>query len=141
MTDSSLLQPAEAPRFDLTPSGYVDRVDLTVSSDHLGSTSIVSASGEIDLSTAETFKTALDEAMASGAREVIVDLGQVTFLDSTGIGVLAGTLRSRSERSVGLVVSGGPVEKVLMLTGMDRVFPMYQSQEDAIADLVGPAKT
>lgn len=114
-------------------------MDLTVASARHGSTSTISAQGEIDLSSADKLRAELDTVLASDSRQVIVDLSAVTFLDSTGIGVLAGALRSRGDRKVGIVVSPGPVEKVLLLTGMDRVFPLYSSIDDALGDLTTPS--
>jgi stage II sporulation protein AA (anti-sigma F factor antagonist) len=54
---------------------------------------VVRAEGEIDVRTAPGLRRALDEAVAAGSGDLVVDMAAVTFLDSSGLGVLLGRLR------------------------------------------------
>ena len=80
---------------------------------------VLSVVGEIDLATVETLMVALRPRVERGG-PVIVDLSEVTFLDSTGIRVLAEAAAELGERGC-LVIHGahGPVARVLEITQLD----------------------
>lgn len=94
-------------------------------SDHDGSV-LVHIEGEIDLSTAPQFERELMESANNGA-PLIVDLCDVEFMDSTGIGVLVRTSKKLTEQNaaMSLVCAKGPVRKVLEVSGLDGVIPLY----------------
>ena len=103
-------------------------MELAVGTSVHNDVQIVSPRGEIDVYTAETLKSALHDAeSASGSHDIVVDLSQVTFLDSTGIGVLVGALRRRREKSatVHLVTDRDSILKILSVTNLDRVFTVH----------------
>jgi anti-sigma B factor antagonist len=85
-----------------------------------GSTARVSAAGEIDSSTAPQLRARLDEVLDSGAAELVVDLGEVTFLDSAGLCVLAAAHRRAADRAVRMRVlaSHRAVIRPLEITGL-----------------------
>ena len=92
---------------------------------------IVVASGEIDLHGAPDFRQALERAAAFSGR-IVVDLTDVSFMDSTGLGVL---LRARGRGrlpSISLVHPPHMLRKVLHLTTLSEVLPVYASRQDAI---------
>ena len=64
---------------------------------------------------------------------IIVDLQGVGFIDSSGLGVLVGALRRAKERSgsIRLVCDRDNVLKIFRITGLDKVFPIFDSVEDA----------
>lgn len=89
------------------------------------------ARGEIDLSTAEAFRASLDESIAAGDGDVIVDLRDVAFMDSTGIAQLVGAAgQLRSGRRLVIRHAEGPVRKVIDVTGLSAV-PEIVVDEDA----------
>lgn len=100
-----------------------DRGDLTV----------VSVKGEVDLYTAPSLKESVADLVSSGRSRIAVDLGEVDFMDSTGLGVLIGALKRcrEAEGALALVAPRDPVLKVLGITGLDRVFPIHDSVERA----------
>lgn len=107
-------------------------VEVTV--EHLDDVVVLHASGEIDISTAPVLREHLDAVTSETAR-VIVDLGGVTFLDSTGLGVLIAA-RKRREAELGdggvdLVVNAPQILKVLEVTGLTALFPIYESIAEA----------
>jgi anti-sigma B factor antagonist len=79
--------------------------------------------GEIDLATAGLLDYQIRELWDSGWAEVIADLREVTFMDSTGLRVLVTHHRHAAERGVrfSIVDGNGPVSHVLELTGIDQV--------------------
>lgn len=75
--------------------------------------------GELDLANAHTLELTLYEALHRGD-EVLVDLGQLEFIDSTGISLVVMALRSRHADQLSFLPSESPdVRRLLSLTGLD----------------------
>ncbi|MGE9807312.1 MULTISPECIES: STAS domain-containing protein [unclassified Janibacter] len=109
-------------------------VNLSVTSaDHDGVT-VVAAEGEIDVYTAQILRDALDRHISAGQHTIVADLERVTFLDSTGLGVLVGRLKLLRNHSgwLHLVATQDRILRVFSITGLDRVFPIHATREDAI---------
>lgn len=89
--------------------------------------------GEIDVYTAPTLKQELVALIEGGCVNVIVDLGGVAFIDSSGLGVLVSALRRARERdgSVRIVCSRDSVLKIFRITGLDKVFPIFSDISEA----------
>jgi anti-sigma B factor antagonist len=100
-----------------------------------GPMSVVRAVGEIDIASAEKLRDCLAE-IPQGTHAVIVDLSEVTFLDSTGLSVLvAGWKRFSDEdkpTELRLVVVRPVIERVLEVTGLAQVFPIFSTLEEAV---------
>jgi anti-sigma B factor antagonist len=104
---------------------------------------VISLAGEVDLYTAPEFKAQLLEVIGKGAKHVIVDFTNTTFIDSTTLGVLVGgvkRLRS-SDGELSLVCSDRNITKIFEITGLDRVFAIYSTREEATerATAAGPS--
>ena len=110
----------------------------TFAVDQVQAYAVVGARGEIDLSTTPAFRDALLEATRCSAR-VIVDLTEVTFLDSFGIGVIAATTltsnHDQQNASLCLVGPSGIVRKALEISGVTRLFPIFATVEEAVEHL------
>lgn len=93
---------------------------------------VVSVEGECDVVSSPALRDAL--AAASGGLGVVVDLTRVTFIDSTGLGVLIiGQKRvERDGRAFRVVVSSPHIRQIFDVTGLDDVFTMSQSLAEAI---------
>ncbi|MDO9496528.1 MAG: STAS domain-containing protein [Nocardioides sp.] len=98
-----------------------------------GRYSVVVLTGEVDLATATDVRVCLRDLMVDGATHVLVDLRAVTFMDSTGLGVLvAARKQARVFRgSFGLVAPSPPVARVLSLTALDKFLPCFASVAEA----------
>ncbi|WP_412540115.1 STAS domain-containing protein [Longispora sp. K20-0274] len=95
---------------------------LTVTSRPDGAARTLLVAGEVDLSGHDRLlHTVLQEVRTPGVTRVTVDLAGVTFLDSTGIGVLIAGRNAAREAGVGYQVTGatGIVREVLTVTGVD----------------------
>src|SRR4029077_5040132 len=102
-----------------------------------GDAYVISLAGEVDLYTAPEFKQQLLEGTRVGVREGVVDFSGTTFIDSTTLGVLVGgvkRLRS-SDGQLSLVCSDRNITKIFEITGLDRVFTIYPTRDDAVAKL------
>jgi anti-sigma B factor antagonist len=113
-------------------------MNFDIKTEHLvDGTSLISLAGEVDLYTAPEFKQQLLEVIAQGAKTVLVDLTDTTFIDSTTLGVLVGgvkRLRPNGGQLV-LVCDDRNITKIFEITGLDRVFTIYPNREDALAAL------
>lgn len=98
---------------------------------------VIVLSGEVDIYTAPQFRECLLELLDSGVKRLVVDLSQITFIDSTALGVLIGGVRRvhSSGGAMTIVVTTRPVERVLSITGLDRVFSMHATRDEALAAL------
>jgi anti-anti-sigma factor len=101
-----------------------------------GRACIVSLTGEHDLSTVADIQESLSEASAAPA--MVVDLTGAAFIDSAVLGALIASHRDAvdADRGWSLVVdsgAGAAVRRILELTGLDAVLPMFAGQEEALA--------
>ena len=98
---------------------------------------VVAVRGEIDLFTAPELKSALSEAIESGHTRIVVDLTDTTFLDSTALGVLIGAVKRLRSRDGALVIVNVDqnIAKTFEITGLDQIFTILSTRDDAIAAL------
>jgi|HubBroStandDraft_4_1064222.scaffolds.fasta_scaffold00043_4 anti-sigma B factor antagonist len=113
-----------------------DELSIDVKSEDGGSRLVFNLRGSLDLATAPTVRAALSEATEKGNHDLIVDLSQLEFLDSTGLGVLIGAHRRAAERggSFRLIVNEGSILRLLNITGLIAVFSVFHTIEDAQSD-------
>ncbi|MGA8575610.1 MAG: STAS domain-containing protein [Candidatus Cybelea sp.] len=113
-----------------------DELSIDVKSEDGGSRLVFNLRGSLDLATAPTVRAALSEATEKGNHDLIVDLSQLEFLDSTGLGVLIGAHRRAAERggSFRLIVNEGSILRLLNITGLIAVFSVFHTLEDAQGD-------
>ena len=106
-------------------------------------TYVIALAGEVDLYTAPEFKQQLLDVIAKGARDVVVDFTNTTFIDSTTLGVLVGgvkRLRAQDGR-LSLVCSDRNITKIFEITGLDRVFTIYPTRDEALAKTSASAQS
>jgi anti-sigma B factor antagonist len=96
--------------------------------------SVVAVTGEVDVATAPTLRSRLDEAIDRGTPRLVVDLLSVTFIDSTGLGVLIGASKRVDERdgTMRLVVAEPRILKLFEITGLMDLFSIVPSLDQAI---------
>jgi anti-sigma B factor antagonist len=96
--------------------------ELSIISSREGSTAIVAATGEIDLSNAGDLRSAVTEA-ADGVEKLTLDLSGVEFIDSTGLGGLLELRSTLRSQAVTLQISAGegPVRQAMEITGLSEL--------------------
>jgi anti-sigma B factor antagonist len=97
---------------------------------------ILVVGGEVDFEVSPQLKARLMRAIKAGSRRLILDLTDVTFIDSTAIGVLAGTVEKLDELgggSLSVVSNHEKVVQIFEITGLDSVVTIHASREDALA--------
>lgn len=94
---------------------------------------IAELTGDIDLSTVATLRERLLELAGSG-QPLIVDLNRITFIDSTGLGVLIAVARRADMHggSLHAICSRPQTRKLLWLTGVDRRIPLSATVDGAL---------
>jgi anti-anti-sigma factor len=98
-----------------------------------GEGAVVTVTGELDLCTSRQLAAVLDELAGQGITDrIVVDLGGCSFMDSTGLGVLA---KARLTRSTMHVVVNDTVTRFLKLAGVTKLYATHRSREEAIAAL------
>ena len=110
-------------------------MDLTLSTHEADGTTVVAVGGEIDVYTAPRLRDKFTELVAAGSYDIIVDMQNVEFLDSTGLGVLVGGLKKvrAHEGSLDLVCNQDRLPKIFRITGLAKVFVIHESAEAALA--------
>lgn len=94
---------------------------------------VIVLSGEVDVFTAPQLKQQMIALLDSGVANLVVNLTGVEYLDSTALGVLIGGLKRMRERDgdVVLVCPGARVRRVFEITGLDKIFDIYSSDDEA----------
>jgi len=111
-------------------------VNFDIETEKIGDDSyVIALSGEVDLYTAPEFKQQLLDVIGKGAKDVIVDFSKTTFIDSTTLGVLVGGVKRLrpNDGQLSLVCSDRNITKIFEITGLDRVFTIYPTREEALA--------
>ncbi len=88
---------------------------------------VVEVAGEVDLYTSPRLRDLLFDAIQGGAAHVVVDLADVSFIDSSGLGVLVSSARTLGSRDelITIVCGPGVVARALEITGLGSVFAIY----------------
>lgn len=94
---------------------------------------ILSPQGEIDFATGPQLKDAITERLIAGDVNLVMDLQAVDFIESTGLGALIGGRRRAHalKGSLRLVCTEEQLLKIFRITGLDKVFAIYDSVEQA----------
>ncbi|MFI6441708.1 STAS domain-containing protein [Streptomyces sp. NPDC050759] len=96
---------------------------------------VLGLDGEIDHQSVGGLTRALSLADPREGHRVVIDLSQVTFMDSSGVNALIAAFHSAQAAQgwLRLVVVGGAVQRTLQLVGLDTVVPCHPTLEDALA--------
>jgi anti-anti-sigma factor len=96
---------------------------------------VIAACGRMNAMTAPAMKSRIKELIDQGRTEIVCDLREVSFVDSSGLSALVSGLKATRERGGFLKVAGAneQVARIFKLTMLDRVFEMYASADAALA--------
>lgn len=109
-------------------------MEFTVLTRSEGDATVVAVTGELDAHVAPQLAAVVDPLAARPEGVLVIDLSEVGFVDSTGLGVLVSTLKHVREAGgrLDVVVSSPRVLKVLALTGLDVVIPLHGTLDEAL---------
>ena len=110
----------------------VEQLAFRIHSRTVDTAVVLHVHGEVDLSTSSELEQAVATALAAEPSALVVDLSEVSFLDSAGLGVLAHGHIKGSEHTSFRVVTNPVTVKPLRLTGLDKVLAVYNSVEAAL---------
>ncbi|MGX1490959.1 anti-anti-sigma factor [Streptomyces tendae] len=121
-------------------------VTLKVTGDERGDWSVLEVSGELDLVTSPVLRQHVHDVVAEGRHSLVLDLSDVLFCDSSGVGVLIAARRliRSCQGSLRLIlpaqgaVDGSHVNRVLGALGVRRLFEVYPDVAAAVADDARP---
>lgn len=104
----------------------------------LGNAPLVKVRGDIDHSTCGSLQSILDALIAGGNRLVLIDLQDVSYIDSGGLSVLLGGVRTLRDRGwLGVIAPNQNVERLLKIVGLlvDPCFKVFHDRDAAAAAL------
>jgi anti-sigma B factor antagonist len=109
-------------------------VDLSLSTRTVGERTILDVAGEVDVYSAPTLRDRIADLLESSEPSLVINLSDVSFLDSTGIGTLVAGLNRAVQLggTLSLVCDHDRILKLFRITGLDAVFTIHPTVEDAI---------
>lgn len=103
-----------------------------------GQTYVVDLNGEIDVYTSPKVKDVIGDLIDKGHYNLVINLEKVRYIDSTGLGVLIGGLKRVREHggTVNLVCTNPQIKKIFDITGLVKIFGIYDDEDAAMKALV-----
>lgn len=126
--------PCHACRAGSSFRGATRVPEFTVTAGERNGWAVVELGGEIDLDSGPRLQEVLDEMIDGGARRVVVELGRVEFIDSSGLAALITALKHmrRAEGELRLAGLTSNVAKVFDICRLNRVFGIHASVDEAV---------
>lgn len=99
-----------------------------------GRCAVLTVSGDVDRDLVPAVRAALDELIAEGRVQIVLDVKNVTFMDSAGLGALVYGMRSSEAEQGGLRVAGAgmQVRRLMKLSGLDEAVAMFPDVDTAL---------
>jgi len=110
---------------------------LEISVEKKGSTLVVNVSGRVTMQTAHQLQQSIKETLKSDLDRIIVNLADVAYMDSSGVGVLVSGSKMARDRAIPLGLSG-IVERVMLvmkMTGLETIFRIFPDVPTALDEL------
>lgn len=110
-------------------------MDLRIKVKREDAVPVIDLSGEVDAYTCAGFRDTMIEVIEDGHPDIVVSMLEVEYIDSSGLGTLVGGLKRASEHNgrIALVCANEQIKKVFEITGLERVFPIYATEKEAVA--------
>jgi anti-sigma B factor antagonist len=95
---------------------------------------LIALRGELDIYTAPRFEEVLLESIDAGTRRLIVDLTEVSFIDSTALGVVVGAVKQLRmvDGSLEIICTSPDIRRIFEITGLDRILTFYVTRSEAL---------
>jgi anti-sigma B factor antagonist len=90
--------------------------------------------GEVDVYTAPVLRQAIMDQVEGGVKHLLINLARVEYLDSTGLGILIGGVKRLKEQggSLRLVGPSARIQRIFEITGLNKIFDVYASEQEAL---------
>ena len=110
-------------------------VDIEIERRTEGRWDVLDVAGEVDLSTAPTLRSRIEGIVDGGGRRLVVDLADVSFMDSSGLSVLVSGFKGMREAGgeMAVVCSNVAIAKIFSITGLDRGFAIHPTLGEALS--------
>jgi anti-sigma B factor antagonist len=110
-------------------------MDYQIDHDPIDRGHLIVAKGELDISATPRLSTVLAMASASRGGRLVLDLSEVTFIDSTALGTILKAAAQLEEggASLAVVAPDGPVRRLLEMTNLTQRFRLFGTRDDALA--------
>ncbi len=118
-------------------------ISLKARSERLDGNHVILLEGEADAFTAPVAKDALEKALRAGANGIVVDLTEVTFIDSTMLAIFIDANKLLRARGgvFGIASADEHIRKVFRITGLDGIIRVYESASEAVSSLTEAPET
>lgn len=109
-------------------------MNLNVDVNRVDNVMVVDLAGELDAYTSPDLRESVVRLIETESHDIVINLAQVEFIDSVGLGTLVGCLKRAAEHggSITLASAKPQVRKVFDITGLSKIFAIYQTREEAI---------
>lgn len=116
-------------------------MEISVSRPSDGGFTVVVVNGDVDVHSAPHLRDALLELIEDGNGEAVLDLDAVSFIDSTGLGALVSAYGAARDKggALPLVCTSVRTLRLFAITGLDAVFDVHPSVDDALKQLAAAA--
>ena len=111
-------------------------MNLTMNKRRINETTcVLEIEGEVDVYTSPQLKQDILQLAEAGVNRIIINLSKLEYLDSTGLGVLIGGLKRLREAggNLALVGPGMRILRIFEITGLNKIFDIYATEEEATA--------
>ncbi|GFN35924.1 anti-sigma F factor antagonist [Tepidimicrobium xylanilyticum] len=108
-------------------------LSLEILNEHL----IVTLKGELDHHTSEEIRKKVDQKyLNKNLRNIVLDLSDLKFMDSSGIGLIMGRYKNCKERngSISIISTNPYINRMLNMSGLPKIIKIYSSRDEAIRD-------
>jgi anti-sigma B factor antagonist len=102
--------------------------ELRVVKELVGKNTQIILSGEIDIYTSQSFKNELNEAISSCKGDILIDCKELSYIDSTGLGILVGALKEirKDNNDIYICNLKENIKKLFIITGLDKLFKIKE---------------
>lgn len=108
---------------------------MGISSEYKEGALLVKITGDFDMAEADTIRSHIDEKIDEGrVRNVVLDLKEVEFIDSSGLGVIIGRYKRLRllDGKMAIVGARPPVARILELSGIKKIIDCYELEDEAL---------
>lgn len=109
--------------------------DLVIETRMVENTPVLDLSGEVDSYNSPKLREKMVALIDQGAPYLVINMGGVDYIDSTGLGTLVGGLKRATEKggAIRIICPNEQIYKVFSITGLVKVFPIFDTEQAAFA--------